>query len=261
MLGGLGKTRVLVNAGSVADGDSIAAYLTDAAGDLLTSTLNGSDQSLDVNITNTSAISVALSEGVYDEDAAHTSGDKGFAVWGVRNDAGTALAGTDGDYIPFSMDASGNLRVSGTFTSAAGKAEDAAHSSGDSGSYVLSVRKDAAGSGVDADGDYASFQQTKDGYLRAIGMAEQAILQAKVSVGLTATQIPATNLANRKHITIQNISAGLVYIGSATVTTSGATTGLVLARGGTYQADVSDAIDVYGITAGAAKDVICVELS
>lgn len=45
------------------------------------------------------------------EDAAHTSGDVGVMAFGVRNDAGTVLAGTTGDYIPLSMDANGYLRV------------------------------------------------------------------------------------------------------------------------------------------------------
>lgn len=250
-LGSLGKTRVLVDTGTITDGDSIASYLVDASGTLLTSTLNGSDQSLDVNIT----------AGVYAEDSAHTTADPGFAVWAVRNDGGTALAGTDGDYIPFSTNATGELRVAGTFMSDAEKAEDSAHSSGDTGSHSLAVRHDTAGTQVSADGDYASMQQTADGYLRAIGIAETAILQQVVSVGLTATQLPAANLANRKHITIQNIAAGLIWIGSATVTGAGATRGLVLARGGTYEADAGPDVDIYGITLVGAKDVAILELS
>jgi len=47
------------------------------------------------------------------EDAAHTTGDSGMPMLAVRNDAGTALAGTDGDYIPLSTDSNGNLRTSG----------------------------------------------------------------------------------------------------------------------------------------------------
>lgn len=250
-LGSMGKTRLLINTTTISEGDSVASYLTDAAGNLLTSTLNGSDQSLDVNIT----------AGVYAEDSAHTTGDAGFAMWAVRNDAGTALAGTDGDYIPFSTDAAGNLRVAGTFMSDADKAEDSAHSSGDTGSYSLAVRHDTAGSGVSADGDYASMQQTADGYLRVMGIAETAILQQVVSVALTATQLPAANLANRKHITIQNIANGLIWIGSSTVTGAGATRGLVLARGGTYEADAGPDVDIYGITLVGAKDVAVLELS
>lgn len=250
-LGSLGKSRVLVDTTTIADGDSIASYLTDASGNLLTSTLNGSDQSLDVNIT----------AGVYDEDTAHTTGDAGFAMWAVRNDAGSALADTDGDYIPFSTDASGNLRVAGTFMSDAEYAEDSAHTTGDTGSHSLAVRHDTAGSQVSADGDYASMQQTADGYLRAIGISETAILQQTVSVATSATQIPAANLANRKHITIQNVGGGLIYIGSATVTAAGATAGLVLSNGGTFEADAGPDVDIYGITVGSAKDVAIVELS
>ena len=46
------------------------------------------------------------------EDAAHSSGDTGIMVLGVRKDSGAvALAGTDGDYVPLSVDESGRLRV------------------------------------------------------------------------------------------------------------------------------------------------------
>lgn len=48
------------------------------------------------------------------DDAAHTTGDVGVMSLAVRNDAGTALAGTTGDYIPFSTDAVGNLRTTDT---------------------------------------------------------------------------------------------------------------------------------------------------
>lgn len=250
-LGSLGKTRILVDAATVGNGDSIAAYLTDAAGTLLTSTLVGSDQALDVNIV----------QGVYAEDAAHTTGDQGFAVWAVRNDAGGALAGTDGDYIPFTTDATGQLRITGSLIAGAEKAEDAAHTTGETGNYILAVRHDTAGSQVSADGDYASMQQTADGYLRALGIAETAILQQTLSVGLTATQIPAANLANRKHLTIQNVGGSQIFIGSATVTAAGATAGLVLSNGGVFEADVGPDVDVYGITTGSAKDVAIVELS
>lgn len=43
----------------------------------------------------------------------------------VRNDAGTALAGTTLDYIPLTTDANGNLRVSGSF--AVGREDETQH--------------------------------------------------------------------------------------------------------------------------------------
>ncbi len=84
---------------------SVDSTLKDGAGTALTSTLVGSDQSLDVNITD--------SPDQYAEDSAHVSGDIGSFALAVRNDAGTPLA-ADQDYIPFTTDSSGNLRVAVT---------------------------------------------------------------------------------------------------------------------------------------------------
>ena len=52
------------------------------------------------------------------EDAAHTSGDHGIMALVVRNDTLAALAGTDGDYAPLQVNATGALYVSvdGTVT-------------------------------------------------------------------------------------------------------------------------------------------------
>jgi len=47
----------------------------------------------------------------YEEDTAHTTADKGLMPLAVRNDTAGALAGTDGDYIPVTTDALGNIRV------------------------------------------------------------------------------------------------------------------------------------------------------
>ena len=101
------------------------------------------------------------------EDAAHSSGDTGVFILAVRADTAAQTAGTDGDYCGLICDASGRLHVnvgnvvaasqSGTWnvgaittsvtpgTGAAnlGKAEDAAHSTGDTGVFVLSVRADS----------------------------------------------------------------------------------------------------------------------
>jgi len=45
------------------------------------------------------------------EDAAHSTGDTGVMPLAVRNDTLAALAGTDGDYAPFQVNASGALYV------------------------------------------------------------------------------------------------------------------------------------------------------
>jgi hypothetical protein len=43
------------------------------------------------------------------EDAAHTTGDTGVAVWGVRNTTGATLAGTQLDYTPIAVGADGGV--------------------------------------------------------------------------------------------------------------------------------------------------------
>ena len=189
----IGKHRISVEVGALANGDSIASYLTDAAGALLTSTLVGAKQSLDVNVSqsalptgaatevtlaavladtatidsqtlNISNVITALSKA---EDSAHTSGDQGVMQLAVRRDANTSLVSADGDYAPLQVDANGALKISGaiTVTDASVYAEDSAHTSGDMGQHVLTVRQDTLAASTSADGDYGSFKATALGEL------------------------------------------------------------------------------------------------
>lgn len=58
------------------------------------------------------AVTLASDEDIVKaEDAVHGSGDKGVMSLAVRKDTAAALAGTDGDYIPLVVDASGRLHV------------------------------------------------------------------------------------------------------------------------------------------------------
>lgn len=336
----LGKHQIAVNTSSLADGDSIASYLVDAAGNLLESMDVGGNRSLFVK-----------SASEYAEDTAHADGDYGAFVMGVRNDAGTPLA-ADGDYIPFSMDANGALRVNaavdmagdyaedsahvdgdiglfqlavrrdarssgvsadGDYASvnvnangelwvhdldvltelldqgttldstltelldqgttldailadtatidsqtlsiqntltALSKAEDAAHSSGDQGIQALAVRKDAQASNA-ADGDYTSLQTWSEGSLKVVDVSNGAMLQQQVSVTSTAAAAPTSALANRKTLLLQNTSSVKMWVGSATVTTSGATAGIELPANGFMELEAGPAVPVYVIKNGA----------
>ena len=73
-----------------------------SADEVLNKVLNTSNDSIQVDI-------VAGAE--YAEDSEHTSTDTGNFVLGVRNDTLAALGGTDGDYVPFQMNADGALYV------------------------------------------------------------------------------------------------------------------------------------------------------
>jgi len=73
-----------------------------SADEVLNKVLNISNDSIKVDI---------VSGSEYAEDSQHTDLDTGQFVLGVRNDALAALGGTDGDYVPFQMNASGALFV------------------------------------------------------------------------------------------------------------------------------------------------------
>jgi len=105
--------------------------------------------------------------GRFLEDSAHTSGDAGLHILGVRNDTLASLVDTDGDYAPFQVDANGALYVNvNSITLDAQYAEDSAHTSGDTGLFALAVRNDADASLVDTDGDYAPLQVDANGRLK-----------------------------------------------------------------------------------------------
>lgn len=126
------------------------------------------------------------------EDAAHSSGDVGVMILAKRTDTTPgATSGTDGDYeplqvfggrlwvtalldtaLPAGANAIGKLAansgvdigdvdvlsiIPGVGATNLGKADDAAHSSGDTGIMSLGVRKDAAAALAGADGDYQPF--------------------------------------------------------------------------------------------------------
>lgn len=98
-------------------------------------------------------ISVQLIDNaVKTDNGAFTDGaDQGFLVFGVDN---------TNTFQPFKMNAAGELLVAADISVTTGheKLEDAAHASGDVGSYVLAVRQDTLSSSTSADGDYASFK-------------------------------------------------------------------------------------------------------
>jgi hypothetical protein len=66
--------------------------------------------------------------------------------------------------------------VPGTAATNLGKAEDAAHTTGDTGVAILGVRRDTAASGADTDGDYATLNLDATGRLWAHDPIAEALL-------------------------------------------------------------------------------------
>lgn len=213
--------------------------------------------------TSLGTINTSINAFTHLEDAGHVSGDAGVFALAVRNDANTVLTSTDLDYSPIAVDSSGRVKVTGTLTATiAGQyAEDSASVSGDIGLFTLAVRNDANSSLVNANGDYGAFQLTSTGYLKVNDRMDGTNLQQLRTVANTATLLPATALADRKHILIQNIGSKKLYIGSATVTSSGATQGVEVPVNSFWEGDVGPDNLLYGIVNTGTNDVIIWELS
>ena len=218
-----------------------------------TGVIAGDTTSIDATLT-------ALSKA---EDSVHSSGDQGIMGLAVRNDAGTALA-ADGDYIPLTTDSSGSLRVAASLTLNSEYAEDSAHSSGETGQFVLGVRQDTLAASTSADGDYGAFKMDSVGRLYVTGeddaLANTALSATAVSVDTTVggTDLAGTDLANRKYAFIYNNGNRRVFIGNSGVT---AATGFPLTPRGYLELRAGASIDLHAIAAGGTQDVRFLELS
>ena len=152
----------------------------------------------------------------YNEDSPHTTGDTGTMALVVRNDAGGSMVGADGDYAPLQVDATGALRVTGGGGGTQYQ-EDAAHSSGDTGTLALVVRQDTPGSLVGADGDYAALQVDATGRLRVA-------IDAAVALSVTQGTSPWVIGDGGGSLTIDGTVAVSSVAGTVAVTQSGAWT-------------------------------------
>lgn len=224
----------------VADGD-FSPLQTDANG------------LLKVNATMTAAFQ-------YAEDSASADGDIGAFILAVRHDADTSLVGTDGDYGALQLDSLGRLKVAADISVVNGfeKAEDSASANADIGGYVLSVREDVLAISTSASGDYQSFKTDALGRLYN-NASSQVMANAAVSVLVTATDLAATDLVNRKRILIQNLGSKKIYIGKdATVTTAN---GIELFAGASMELDIGPAVNVHAISSSGTQDVRVMELA
>ena len=149
------------------------------------------------------------------EDAPHTSGDYGFVSLAVRKDTAAALAGTDGDYIPLIVDASGNLRVAlattptidiGDVTLLAGSALI--------GKVGIDQTTPGTTNKVDIGGNYTTPTHTA------------------VTVGATTTEAKAAN-ANRLYALFANDGTETIYLGLGTNAVMNI--GVPILSGGSYE--------------------------
>jgi len=140
-----------------------------------------------------------------------------------------AIKGSTGNQLVINADGSINANVDVSVSNGSDKAEDAAHASGDIGTYMLAVRQDTLANSVSADGDYASLKVNAVGALYVdvgvittsdAALANTAILSAVnvLDTAATAEAVKASALANRKYLSIYNNDNTKVFIGGSGVT-------------------------------------------
>ena len=195
------KHKIDFDPTDAANHDRVGSFLIGAGGGVVTSTdLGGGVIGLDVNVGN---MTLDADAGVFAEDAAASSGDKGQSVLLVRQDSLAISTSGDGDYGHFKSTDKGELYVhdadsltalnsiladttailadTATIDSNLAslvKEEDAAAGSAYKGIALFAVRNDAGGSLVSDDGDFASLQLNDVGDLRAVSKLDLSTLVA-----------------------------------------------------------------------------------
>lgn len=252
--------------------DNVGAFIRSADGTQITHTTVSGTESLDVNVTQSAlptgaatettlaSLLVELQSVTQAEDAAHVSGDAGIMSLAVRKDVAGSLVSADGDYAPLQVDANGALRVSGTLavTEADVYAEDAAHTSGDMGGFILAVRNDSMSSMVSADGDYAPFQVNALGELRTVDLSNVAIAASAESVTTTSAALIASPLANRKDVKIYNNGSKTVWIGPSGVTSAN---GFPVFAGSVLEMKLGSAVAIHAQATAGTQDIRVLQLS
>jgi hypothetical protein len=243
----LTKDRFIFDPADLIESDTIGAYLRAGSdGDLLTSTLSGGKEALDVNVVGTS------DGGIFAEDSVHSSGDKGQFILAVQTAAQGALA-TDGDYAPLQVDSSGRLRCLTDIDLVGDLVGDDEPDTEDPlkvGSRAVS----GALAAISASGDKANL--ISDMYRRVWINDSPNIAIASVTRSVdnvAEVLLPASALAGRRRIIAQNLGPNDIYVGPTGVTTS---SGLRIAKGATLEIPLGQNVPLYGISGNVvASDI------
>lgn len=150
----------------------------------------------------------------------------------------------------FSVQVSSN--IPGTGATNLGKAEDAAHSSGDTGVLALGVRQDTLASSTSADGDYAALK---------VSAAGRLYVDAAITSGAGSGGTSVADAATFTRGTTSETPVGGVVETSAPTLTNGQAGALSLTTGGALRVAVASG-GVAGVvedaaSAGGEEGVLC----
>lgn len=225
----LSLERLIFQPSDLASSPTIGSYLIDGAGNLLTSTLVSGKQALDVNIASPIPLSVDLN-GIYNVGTNPTPDNAGMILF-TRGATGVA----------------GQVEL----PTAAAPSSDAVVSADVKGQDVNSFLMGYNGATWDR-------LKSVSGKLQVSEVPSASILSSSLTVGLTAVALPASPLAGRSRLQIQNSGNKSIFIGASGVAVG---TGLEIAPGATESLECTDGVIVYGISGTAGQNVRVLELA
>lgn len=240
----ISKEKLVFDIDNPDDTDNSGAFVRSADGSLITSTTDSSTERLDVS-----------TGAEHYEGTAFAGGEKGSLALAV-NEAG--------DFAPLRVNADGELLVDVTVTTGSDKAEDSAHTSGDIGAYVLSVREDTLTSSTSAAGDYQSFKTDSLGALwanvyKTAPATHTGWLVSANTIVDTAELVVVADLTNRKTIMIQNVGNRPVYLSHSNTVTS--SNGIRLSAGAAIEVELASGVAIYAISDASGSDIRVAEFA
>lgn len=296
-MGFLAKDRLIFDPADLAESDQIGSYLIGAAGDVLTSTTVGGDEALDVNIVQTVALTVSATDfdirdlthvGIQDSVAigdgtdvlsitgsgqaevavtaalpagTNNIGDVDVLTQPARSHTTDSIAIGDGtDLLAIAADGSIGVTQVGVWNvnlTDDGIPDD----SPDSGNpFKIGTRAvSGALAAVSATNDRADmisdlYRRTWVNTAPNVGISTPVV----IAVGATEVAIPASPLAGRRKIIVQNDSSNDIYIGGTGLTTG---TGIRVAKGVTWSDEIGPNIALYAIAGSAGNNVRVTEIA
>ena len=257
------------------DGD-YAALIQDADGDLYVSdtvaqgslstiagAVSGTEMQVDIvaslpaGTNNIGDVDIASMPGQYAEDSAHTSGENGLFMLGIRQDASGSPVSADGDYHPFVFNNDGELKVAADLTA------DIADDAVDSGNPIKMGGRGystaSALGALSASGD--RFDLLGDLYRRVfINEAHNVgwqVSAATVDTTVGGIELAATPLGGRKKVIVQNRGDKSIYLKDATGVTSA--NGIEVPKGASMEFAFGEALNLWAIAASGSQDVRVLE--
>lgn len=243
---GLTLERLLFDPADAAEGPKIGSYIVGASGDVATTSTVGGKKALDVSIADGVNVEVDLS---HVDDSVKIGDGTDFLAVNADGSINAVVSATDLDIrdLQFATD---SVDVSGSEVSL-----DAA---------TLAALENITVSATDLDIRDLAFATDSvtahqgGSWTVTAAAPNTTVLATAVSVTTSATLLPASALANRKKIEIQNNGDKSIFVGGSGVTTA---SGVEVAKGATYSQELGPSALIYAIVASGTCDVRVMEIS